>query len=232
MGNADRKKTGGLRPLGKKLAPKLIHLLAHTLIPTYRVSLTAGSEERVVGLLAGNTPVLPCYWHQQTVMCVDFLVGLQKRGLNLAFLVSPSEDGNIGAGIFESLGVRYIRGSSSATGAQSLREIYLAVTRENLSVATTPDGPLGPPFQFKQGWVNLARLTGAPMLPVACAADRYWTLRTWDRLQVPAPFARVVVSVGEAVHADKQLDELGMEVLQHRMEDELNRLQKVTSHNP
>lgn len=175
-------------------------------------------------LLQDKVTLLPCFWHQQMVYCAWFLVESIHRGLKLGFLISPSKDGDIGTKIFEFLGIPYIRGSSSSTGAQTLREIYLAVKREGLSIATPPDGPLGPPFVFKRGWVNLSRLTGAPMLPLAYAADRTWTLKTWDNLTIPKPFARIVVVIGEPFYAGSELEEAGLERLQHDMEDRLNEL--------
>jgi lysophospholipid acyltransferase (LPLAT)-like uncharacterized protein len=36
----------------------------------------------------------------------------------------------------------------------------------------------------------------APIYPVAYAADRAIRLRSWDRLMIPLPFARLLVEVG------------------------------------
>lgn len=178
-------------------------------------------------LLADRVTLLPCFWHRQIVYCAWFLIESMPRGLKLGFLISPSKDGDIGARIFEFLEIPFIRGSSSHTGAQSLRELYVAIKRQGLSIATPPDGPLGPPCVFKQGWVNLSRLTGVPMLPMAYAADRFWTLKTWDNLMIPKPFARIVVVLGDPVYAGKELDNTGLARLQDRMEDELNELART-----
>jgi lysophospholipid acyltransferase (LPLAT)-like uncharacterized protein len=211
-----------IRRVERKSAPYLIIFCARLLTRSYRVRVEGQSGfERLVN---GKFTLLPCFWHNQIVCCAWFLISAIPRGLNLGFLVSPSKDGDIGARLFEFLGIPYIRGSSSAGGAHSLREIYLAVKREGLSIATPPDGPLGPPRVFKQGWVNLSRLTGAPMLPIAYAADRFWRLKTWDSLMIPKPFARIVVAVGDPVYAGTELDDSGIERLQHKMEDELNNL--------
>lgn len=215
-----------VRLLERKLAPYLIHSGARLLIKSYRVEQVIGQTgfER---LLAERSTLLPCFWHRQIVYCACFLVEAIPRGLKLGFLISPSKDGDIGAKIFEFLGIPVIRGSSSHTGAQSMRELYVAIKRNGLSVATPPDGPVGPPFVFKQGWVNLARLTGVPMLPMAFAADRYWALNTWDNLMIPKPFARIVVALGDPVYARKNLNDAGLERLQHAMEDELNELSRT-----
>ncbi|MGH8559957.1 MAG: lysophospholipid acyltransferase family protein [Methylococcales bacterium] len=212
-----------LRRLERRSAPYLVKLGARLLINSYRVEQVIG-QRGFDRLLENKVTLLPCFWHQQIVVCAWFLIESIPRGLKPGFLVSPSKDGDIGAKIFEFLGIPCIRGSSSSSGAQSLRDIYLAVKREGLSIATPPDGPLGPPFVFKQGWVNLSRLIGVPMLPMAYAADRFWTLKTWDNLIIPKPFARIVVAIGNPVYAGKELDPLSLVCLQHRMEDELNEL--------
>ncbi|MGR9105907.1 MAG: lysophospholipid acyltransferase family protein [Gammaproteobacteria bacterium] len=212
-----------IRRLERDFAPYLIRLCAGLLVRSYRIETLIGAQ-RFEQLIREKVTLLPCFWHQQIAYCAWFLIESIPWGFKPGFLVSPSKDGEIGAKVFEFLGIPCIRGSSRSAGAQSLREIYLAVTREGLSIATPPDGPLGPPFVFKPGWVNLARLTGVPMLPLACAADRFWTLRTWDQLMIPKPFARIAMVIGDPVYAPKELDEAGLERLQHRMEDELNAL--------
>ncbi len=217
------KRPSWVRNWEKKLAPYAINCVAWILVKTCRVERVLG-QSNAERLMSEGVVFLPCYWHQQTVFCVHFLLGLMRRGLNLGFLVSPSKDGEIGAKIFSSWGAKILRGSSSATGAQALRDIYLAISREKLSVGTTPDGPRGPIFQFKPGWVTLAKLTGKPMLPIAYAAEKAWTLSTWDRLVIPKPFSRIIIVVGEPVYAEKGLDARGVELLQHEMEDRLNRL--------
>ena len=214
-----------VRQLERSLAPHLIYLFARLMISSYRLHKVEGLSN-LEPMLREEKALLPCFWHHQIVYCTWFLVGAMKRGLKLGFLVSPSRDGNIGARLFDFLGVRCIRGSSSVSGAKSLRDIYLAITKDGLSIASAPDGPQGPPRVFKQGWVNLSRLTGAAMLPLAYAADRAWILKTWDHLVIPKPFARIVLVVGEPVVADKSLNEGEMQTLQDRMEDELNRLSR------
>ncbi len=217
-----RKRAQWIRRIERKSAPYLINTIARWLIKSYRVRVDG--QHAFDGLLADRVTLLPCFWHQQIVGCAWFLIESMPQGLKLGFLVSRSKDGDIGAKIFEFLGIPCIRGSSGSKGAQSLRDIYLAVKRDGLSIATPPDGPLGPPFVFKRGWVNLSRLTGSPMLPIACAADRFWTLKTWDNLIIPKPFARIVVAIGDPVYAAKEPDEAGIERLQHSMEDQLNEL--------
>ena len=47
---------------------------------------------------------------------------------------------------------------------------------------------------------DLARLTGAPIIPLAVAAHRKATFNTWDRFELPLPFSRLAVLVGEPLY--------------------------------
>ena len=69
----------------------------------------------------------------------------------------------------------------------------------------TPDGPSGPPLRAKPGAVMLAQLSGAPILPMACAVDRAWRLSSWDRLILPQPFSRVVMAYGAPLSVPREL---------------------------
>ncbi len=211
------------RQLKYALAPRLVSLVAHLLSKTCKTVSVVGAEN-IEHLMKENQPFLPCYWHQQMVFCVDYLLTLQERGLKLGFLASPSRDGEIGAKVFNSFGAEVIRGSSSQTGAQALRDVYLAVTKRKLTIGTTSDGPRGPAFEFKQGWLMLSQLSSAPIVPMAYAADRSWNFNTWDKLFIPKPFSKISVCIGEPVYVDKKLDSEHLVELQNELTNALNTL--------
>jgi hypothetical protein len=61
---------------------------------------------------------------------------------------------------------------------------------KNYSVAITPDGPRGPAYKVQEGIIDLAQLTGCPIIPMSNYTRRKITCRSWDRFQIPLPFAR------------------------------------------
>jgi lysophospholipid acyltransferase (LPLAT)-like uncharacterized protein len=65
--------------------------------------------------------------------------------------------------------------------------------------AFTIDGPRGPARVAQAGAVFLAGATGHPLLPFHIEADRFWTAGRWDQTQIPKPFSRVVVAIGEPI---------------------------------
>ena len=61
----------------------------------------------------------------------------------------------------------------------------------------TLDGPRGPARVAQAGAVWLASATGNPLLPFHLEASSHWSLRSWDRTQIPKPFSTVALVVGE-----------------------------------
>jgi len=191
---------------------------------TCRVERTIGAEH-LDAIVADGTPAVICYWHQAHIFGSRLMLDLRERGLNVGFLISPSVSGEVPAAMARSWGAPVLRGSPTRTGGQALRDLYLAIAREKISPVITVDGPKGPAFEVKVGAVLLARLAGAPMVPVAWAASRgrYWD--SWDRFQAPAPFSRIVYAIGEPVTVPRgtPIDELEP----YRLELE-NRLKEVS----
>ena len=71
--------------------------------------------------------------------------------------------------------------------------------------AFTVDGPRGPARQAQPGAVWLAKATGNPVVPFHIEAERCWTARSWDRAQVPRPWSRVAIAIGEPLDVPARL---------------------------
>jgi len=212
------------RRLAMRLIP-LIRILVRTLWATLRIERIG--VENASGLVEKGEPFIPCYWHGRQFVCVKIMLELQKKGLKTGFLISPSRDGEIAARLLETLDVHVIRGSSTRTGAQAMRDLYRAITIDRISPITTPDGPKGPIFVFKPGAVMMAKLSGAPIVPMNYAASKTWQLGSWDRFQIPRPFARVVVAVGEPRAIPKSISDDEIEDVCREMERTLADLERV-----
>jgi lysophospholipid acyltransferase (LPLAT)-like uncharacterized protein len=184
--------------------------------------------ENLEAALAKAPSLIPCYWHQHQLLCAYYLLKHQSRGLKVGWLISPSVDGELGAMMVRRLGGGVIRGSSTHTGARSLRDYYQALVKDNLSPVITPDGPRGPRFKFKPGAVLLAQMSGRPMLPMAYAASRAWLIK-WDKFVIPAPFARIVIAIGEPRYVPRVTDARAVEQLQSDMEAEMKKLYQVAA---
>lgn len=188
-------------------------------------------EGRLQQAIAEHGAVIPVYWHQQQLLPTKYLLGHHAAGLKLGFLVSPSVDGEMPAMIVQRTGAFAIRGSSSATGARALRDYYVAITRDGISPAITPDGPKGPAHEFKPGAILLSQLSGKPILPMAFAARRAYTFPNWDKFILPLPFTSVVLAIGEPRVVPKRIGARGLEEWQRVMKAELDALYLAAREN-
>lgn len=214
------------RKLGYAIIRPIVKLFIASFWWTCRVEKIIG-DEHAQKLIDKGEPIIPCYWHQMHIFGSWYMRKLQKRGLKIGFLISPSVDGEVPAKIVESWGAVAIRGSSNRTGARALKDMYNTITKDKVSPVTTSDGPTGPVHEFKQGAIMLAQLTQSPMLPIAYMASRYWELKTWDKFIIPKPFSRIVIAVGEPHAVDKKSNAEKLEEERISMENDMNNLSEV-----
>ena len=214
------------RKLGYAIIRPIVKLFISSFWWTCRVEKIIG-DEHAQKLIDNGEPIIPCYWHQMHIFGSWYMRKLQKRGLKIGFLISPSVDGEVPAKIVESWGAVAIRGSSNRTGARALKDMYNTITKDKVSPVTTSDGPTGPVHEFKQGAIMLAQLTQCPMLPIAYMPSRYWELKTWDKFIIPKPFSRIVIAVGEPHLVVKKSNAEKLEEERISMENALKKLSTV-----
>lgn len=92
-------------------------------------------------------------------------------------------------------------------------------------VAFTLDVPRCPARIAQAGAVWLASATGQPLLPYHIEADRYWSLHSWDRTQIPKPFARVALVIGQAMDVPPDLAETDLDAHSRVLESALAKLE-------
>ena len=182
----------------------LLRFIILVLTSTYRIDRSIGADIGKRILEGEKRAYIPIYWHGHQVAGAQLMRDWLKRGFQAAFLISASVDGEVPASIARSWGGQVIRGSAHDTGALVLRD-SVGLMKQGVSIVTNPDGPLGPGFEVKPGTVLVARMGNAPVIPVACAASRAWTLDRWDHFMIPKPFARVAIAVGEPIDVPRTL---------------------------
>jgi lysophospholipid acyltransferase (LPLAT)-like uncharacterized protein len=136
-------------------------------------------------------------WHDGIVLLPLVMVRVPSR-LRPRVLLSWHRDAELAAQAVLRFGVRATRGSSTRGGIGALRGL-LAAHRAGDDLVVVPDGPRGPRCEVKPGLVQLGRATGAPIVPIALAAAPRRRLGSWDRMQLPLPFARVAIHFGTPV---------------------------------
>lgn len=207
------------------LKQRLILLLGAPLIAwTLRV-MAASWRSRLVahpGTLPREAegPLIYVFWHESVVTITG-----HWRGENIQGLASRSFDGALISRVMRYLGFPPLsRGSSSRGGERALRQ-HLEALAAGRHVVVTLDGPRGPRYQAKAGALLMAQRSGRPVVPVACATWPDWRLKSWDRTQLPPPFARVAFVLGEPFCVPPGDVEALLQQLQTRMQAASQRAQ-------
>jgi len=130
----------------------------------------------------------------------------ERSAVRLAALISASKDGALLAALLESYRVQPVRGSSSRRGAQALIELTSWAER-GYDLAVTPDGPRGPCYSMQPGVITLAQMTGLPILPASYRLSWKIKLKSWDRFQIPLPFARCDLFLGDLIRVPREVSE-------------------------
>lgn len=139
-------------------------------------------------------PYILAMWHGRLVMLPMFRNGKKP----LIALISGHRDGQIISKVASMFGIKTAIGSSSRGGMRAVREL-IRYARNGHSLFITPDGPRGPRMHCSEGILDLARLTGLPILPGSMSARRGIVLNNWDRFLCPGFFSKVVIRWGEPV---------------------------------
>jgi lysophospholipid acyltransferase (LPLAT)-like uncharacterized protein len=184
----------GQRSLKFELTMWALYIFCRLLSATWRIRVV-GMDQRRRALAASRTKgLLIASFHENAAAGV-----LSHQGQPICQMISRSKDGEIVAFIAQRMGFQAIRGSSSR-GAKDARDEMVAAVRTGLIGAITVDGPRGPRRILKNGIIDIARKTGAPVLPTTCVGSSMWILRkTWDQTRIPKPFARLIVHYGEPI---------------------------------
>ena len=162
---------------------------------------------------AGHQPIV-ALWHGRILAATPFF---QRRGI--VAMASENFDGEWIARLLGKFGYGAARGSTSRGGAAALRQLVRDVKAHG--VAFTLDGPRGPAEVAQPGAVWLARATGQPLLPFHSEAASSWTLKSWDRTQIPKPFTSVAMAIAAPLYVPRDADEAALEEWRLRLQQSL-----------
>ena len=158
-----------------------------------------------------EAPIWPL-WHETILMSVWY-----HRDQDVHVMISASRDGELISRVARFFGYTAVRGSSHRGGKEALLELT-SYLKSGKRCAITPDGPRGPRRELKPGVLSLARVTGAPVVPFAFAAEHCWRLRSWDRFIIPKPFSRAVFVYGNPIRVKPQGGEEELKLIQAELD--------------
>ena len=207
---------------GKRLQATLISIAGYRIIAALGATLRwrVDGLDRLEGVSAGGRRPVMAFWHGRILPATYFF---RRRGV--VVITSENFDGEWIAGIIERFGYGTARGSTSRGGQRAL----LQLTRDmavGKAAGFTLDGPRGPAQVAQPGAIWLAKATGNPVVPFHLEASRHWTLKSWDRTQIPKPFATVALAVGEPIDIPPDADDAAIEGARRLLEERLHALEQ------
>ena len=179
---------------------------------TWKVS----GAEHVEAITAKGLHPIHSFWHGRILPATLYF---QRRGI--VVITSENYDGEWIARIITKFGYGTARGSTSKGGPRALLQLVREV--KSKGVAFTLDGPRGPAEVAQLGAVWLAKATGNPLLPFHAEAASSWTLKSWDRTQIPKPFTTVAMAIAEPLYVPREANDEEIESWRARLQDSLAR---------
>jgi lysophospholipid acyltransferase (LPLAT)-like uncharacterized protein len=161
--------------------------------------------------------IIWAFWH-----CGILGILYWGRNRGVVVLHSTNFDGQWIGRIIKKFGFGTALGSSTRGGLEGLAALQRSL-EEGHDVGFTIDGPRGPRFVAKPGPAILARTTGCPIQTFHVGYEHCITLNSWDRLQIPFPFSRVVMIGGPMIEIPRDADRALLDAKQAQVQSELER---------
>jgi hypothetical protein len=203
------------------LQARAISILGYRVVAALGATLRfrADGLEHLDAIAASGRQPIMAFWHGRILPATYYF---RRRGI--VVITSANFDGEWIAGIIERFGYGTARGSTS----RGARKALLQLTRDMAAgkpAGFTVDGPRGPARVAQAGAVWLAKATGNPVLPFHLEASRSWTLNSWDRTQIPKPFATVALAVGQPLEVARDSGDAEIEAARRELEVRLTTLE-------
>ncbi len=189
-----------------RLAGFLLYWLIRVICSTVKFEIV-GQENHTE-----DEPLIYCFWHNRIPTATYFW---RRRGI--VVMSSQSFDSEYIARFIQRFGYGTAKGSSTRGARAGLIQMIRAV-RAGKSAAFTVDGPRGPIYVAKPGALLLAAKANAAILPFSISLERCWRLKSWDRIEIPKPFSRAVVIIGQPIRVQDGNNEAELERFQRALE--------------
>ncbi len=155
--------------------------LVQTVVPRFGYWLIRGLGKTMSWSVEGAEPIdqlyvqgkriIIAFWHDQQLM-----MPLAYRGKEAHILISQHRDGELIRRIVKGFGFGAVRGSSTRGGGVALRQL-IRLGRAGMDLVITPDGPKGPRHVVQKGVIQLAQVTGLPIVPLSFACSKKKSFR-------------------------------------------------------
>ncbi len=208
--------------------PRLIHRVVGGLLARYvrLVGSTSLQTEEMTERFdehAHNYPCIVTMWHGQFML----LPLVRQPGYEVDIMLARHGDAELMGAVLREFGMRLIRGAGAGGRRKDRGGVHafraaVQTLREGRAVGMTADVPGGEPRRAGLGVVMIARASGKPIMPLAIATSRYFSLNTWSRMTINLPWSRMGFAVGDIIHVPRDADPDELEGYRLAVEASLN----------
>jgi lysophospholipid acyltransferase (LPLAT)-like uncharacterized protein len=103
----------------------------------------------------------------------------------------------------EFIGVKKLVLGSSGNDGRKAADDLVGYLQSGYSTVLLPDGPNGPPKVLKRGILHIALQSHVAIVPLRIVASRFLVIKTWDLKQVPLPFSKVCIHIGQPINVNE-----------------------------
>lgn len=229
----DGLRRAGLSAVRDRVLRGAIWLVALGAVGLFRIAdatvdLHVFGYEHLGVLLRSRRPVLIVVWHGKGLLPVFFLQGLplvvyssQSRTSRAPMLSRLVRQLTLAS--LTHLGYRVLDAASFASESRGVIRFLQHLTGGESGVIAA-DGPAGPVFQAKPGAAYVARRTGVALIPVGAAMRDVLALDSWDRFEIPQPFTRAALTIGEPLFIPEDTSDDALPALSEHLASVLNDL--------
>jgi hypothetical protein len=196
------------------LAAAIVYLIGRTLRWERR------GTQNLKNVYTARKRAILVFWHGRIFASTWYF---RKQGI--VVMTSQNFDGEYIARCIQMHGCHAARGSSSRGGARALGKMAWSL-KKGFDVAFTIDGPRGPRYVAKMGPVMLAKKSGHPIVCFHVSTERKLQLNSWDLAQIPWPFSRALILVGEPIYVSRQASEEEVQACFEKMQNTLDSLRE------
>ncbi len=174
---------------------------------------------------AGHNPLL-VIWHGQGLLPMATF-----RTARLCLYASHSREGHYPRALrilrwwtlrfIERMGYQVLDAAQFKSESRGVLQ-FVEVLRSGTGSVIAADGPQGPIYQAKPGPAFLAKKAGVMLLPLGAAVSGGFHLDQWDRFEVPWPFARAILVIGEPIAVASGAKEAELEQARLALEAAMN----------
>lgn len=171
--------------------------------------------------LAAGEHLVAVFWHGKY-----FSLFALSRGRHVSVVTTRSFRGDVIARICRWFGYRPIQIEHGVdTHALAHLEDDLS-GNDSVLAAIAIDGPRGPAHHPKIGALRIAADLGYRLIPISVSgAPKHVVANRWDRHEIPLPFARVRIAVGEPLDVPPDLAPQDLADWQQRLRDSLEAIE-------